>query len=110
MAGPAGFTIRSERSLLSGADGALARRDFSLQTSRPTWNAPHWAVILFLVGLVVPWIISLGPLNLSVYRFVLLVFVLPCLSSWIRGTLGFKFPDLALFLYSIWAGIALFAA
>jgi len=53
MAGPAGFTIRSERSLLSGADDALARRDFSLQTSRPTWNAPHWAVILFLVGLVV---------------------------------------------------------
>jgi O-antigen ligase len=111
MAGPAGFTIRSER---SGADGALARRDFSLQTSRPTrgatWNAPHWAVILFLVGLVVPWIISLGPLNLSVYRFVLLVLLLPCLWSWIRGTLGFKFPDLALFLYSIWAGIALFAA
>ena len=67
-------------------------------------------MISFLVGLAVPWIISLGPLNLSVYRLVLLTILLPCLLSWIRGTLGFRFPDLALFFYSIWAAVALFAA
>jgi O-antigen ligase len=100
--------------MLPRADGALARRDFSWQTSRPTrgvaWNTPHWAVISFLVGLAVPWIISIGPLSLSVYRLVLLVFLLPCLFSWMRGTLGFRLPDLALFIYSGWAAIALFAA
>jgi O-antigen ligase len=114
MAGTAGFALRSQRSLLSGADGAHARRDFSLQTGKPargaTWNRPHLAVIMFLVGLAVPWIITLGPMNLSVYRLVLLGTLLPCLLSWIRGTFGFRLPDLALFLYSIWAAVTLFAA
>src|SRR5262245_59894594 len=114
MTSSATFAIVSERSLQPRADAALARRDFSLQTSQPTrgaaWNRPHWAVLSFLVGLAVPWIISLGPLSLSVHRLVLLVFILPCLLSWIRGTVGFKLPDLALFIYSIWAAIALFAA
>jgi hypothetical protein len=67
-------------------------------------------VIAFLVGLAVPWIIPLGPMNLSVYRLVLLVTLLPCLLSWVRGTLGFRLPDLALFFYSIWAAASLFAA
>ncbi|WP_160168906.1 O-antigen ligase family protein [Bradyrhizobium sp. Ai1a-2] len=114
MAGTASFAIRSQRSLLSGADGALARRDFSLQTNQPvgkaTWNRPHWMVTCFLIGLTIPWIIPLGPLNLSVYRLVLLAALLPCLLSWVRGELGFKLQDVALFLYSIWAAVALFAA
>lgn len=67
-------------------------------------------MIIFLFGLAVPWIIPLGPLNLSVYRLVLLPFLLPCLWNWMRGTLGFILPDFALLFYSFWAGIALFAA
>lgn len=67
-------------------------------------------MIIFLFGLAIPWIIPLGPMNLSVYRLVLLPIVLPCLWNWMRGTLGFILPDFALLLYSIWAGIAVFAA
>jgi hypothetical protein len=93
----------------------IARPDFTEQTSHPapgpSWNTPHWTVIFFLVGLVTPWIISLGPLNLSVYRLVLLAVLLPCLVSWLSGSLrGIRFPDVALFFYCIWAGYALFAA
>ena len=110
MVGTAGFAIRHQRSLLSGAGGALAPRNFPLQTSRPAWIRPHWAMIAFLVGLAVPWIITLGPMNLSVYRLVLLTTLLPCVFSWISGTLGFKFPDLALLFYSVLAAAALFAA
>lgn len=67
-------------------------------------------MIAFLVGLAVPWIISLGPLNLSVYRLILLATLLPCLFSWISGKLGFRFPDIALLVYSLLAAAALFAA
>jgi hypothetical protein len=114
MAGPQGFANGVESSFHPGAVGVPARRNFSLQKGRPargrTWNTPHWAVIIFLIGLVFPWIIPLGPLNLSVCRLVVLISLLPCLWSWMRGTLGIILPDLGLFLYSIWAGIALFAA
>jgi O-antigen ligase len=99
--------------MLSAAAGGL-RRDLPLQRNPSmqgdTWKRPHWAVIFFLFGLAVPWIIPLGPLNLSVYRLVLLASLLPCLFSWIRGSLGFRLPDFALFLYSAWAAVALFAA
>lgn len=111
MAGPRGFTKGSDRLLQLRADGALEPRNFSFQKPDRTWNTPDWAVVIFLVALPLPWIISLGPLNLTVYRFVLLIFLLPCLWKWVSGTLGgIKPPDLALFLYCIWAGIALFAA
>jgi O-antigen ligase len=114
MAAPLAFTRRSDRSMLSEAHRAPVRRDLSSHANSSrrieTWTRPHWAVILFLFGLAVPWIIPLGPLNLSVYRLVLLAFLLPCLFSWMRGSLGFCLPDLAVFLYAIWAGVALFAA
>ncbi len=114
MAAPSAFTRRSDRSMLSGPDGTSARRDLTSHASSSrraeTWARPHWAVVLFLFGLAVPWIIPLGALNLSVYRLVLLAFLLPCLFSWMRGSIGFHLPDLALFLYAIWAAVALFTA
>jgi O-antigen ligase len=115
MARALGFTKSSERSLQLRAGRALAQRNLSLQKGRSTrgraCNTPHWPVVIFLIGLAVPWIIPLGPLNLSVYRLVLLAFLLPCLWNWVRGTSGrIRPPDIALFFYSIWAGIALFAA
>jgi hypothetical protein len=114
MATPLAFTRRSDRSMRSGAHGTLVQRDLSSHANSSrrveTWTRPHWAVVLFVFGLAVPWIIPLGPLNLTVYKLVLLASLLPCLFSWMRGSLGFRLPDLALFLYAVWAGIALFAA
>ena len=64
--------------------------------------------MLFLVGLVIPWIIPVGPLNLSVYRIVLFVTLLPCLVMWASGKAGrIRAPDIGLFLYSGWAAITL---
>jgi hypothetical protein len=101
--------------LQPGAEGVLAGGDFSLQQDQSargrTSNALHWTVVVFLIGLAVPWIIPLGPLNLSTYGLVLLILLLPCLWHWVRGSLGgITVPDLGLFLYCIWSGIALFAA
>lgn len=97
-----------------GADAAPAQDNFYFQKNRPTrkctWNT-HWAVVLFLVGLCVPWIIPFGPLHLTTYALVLLTFLLPCLSKWIRAAPGgISLPEFGLFFYCIWAGIALLAA
>jgi O-antigen ligase len=100
--------------MLSGAHMAPGPRDHASRTNPSkrvgTWTSPHWTVILFLFALAIPWIIPLGPLNLTVYRLVLLALLLPCLFSWIRGSLGFRLLDFALFFYSIWAAVALFSA
>src|SRR4051812_41118833 len=83
---------RPERSCQLAPPPAFARGNLPLQTSqsRPsrTHNSLHWGVVVFLVGLAVPWTIPLGALNLNVYRLVLLAFLLPCLWNWVRGTLG----------------------
>jgi hypothetical protein len=63
---------------------------------------------LFLIGLVIPWIIPLGPLNLSAHRIVLIFSLLPCLVTWARGRAGpIRIADIGLHLYSIWAVLAL---
>jgi hypothetical protein len=65
-------------------------------------------VKLFLIGLMVPWIIPLGPLNVSVYRVVLLTAFLPCLATLAGGKGGrLRLADVGLFLYSAWVVIAL---
>src|SRR4051794_9309763 len=96
-----------------GADAALAQRNFYFQKNRTrtrTWKT-NWAVVLFLVGLSVPWVIPFGPLHLTIYALVLLTFLLPCIWKWMRGaTGGISLPEFGLFFYCIWAGIALLAA
>jgi hypothetical protein len=68
----------------------------------------HWPVTLFLLALVVPWMIFLGPLRLSVYRIVLLVMIVPCLVMWMSGKAGqIRTPDIALLLYSFWCTFCL---
>lgn len=66
------------------------------------------AVKLFLIGLLIPWIIPLGPLNLSVYRIVLLFTLLPSVAMLAQGKVGPVRPaDFGLLLYSVWLTIAL---
>jgi hypothetical protein len=62
-----------------------------------------WPVFLFLIGLIVPWIIPVGPLRMSVYRIVLAVMILPCLSWWSSGKAGrIRFADISLLLFCFW--------
>jgi hypothetical protein len=61
---------------------------------------------LFLLSLILPWIVSVGPLNLSAYRIVLLIMMLPCLVGWVRGHAGrIRAEDGCILLYCLW-GIA----
>ena len=113
MAGPLGFATSLQRSSRLAAAGTPPRRNSPSQKTKAshTSNSSHPAVIIFLVGLAIPWIIPLGSLNLSVYRLVLLTFLLPCLWSWCCEHIRrHRVPDVALLLYSAWAGIALLAA
>lgn len=84
---------------------------FETGAGQETKKRLPWPVVLFLVGLVIPWIIPLGPLNLSVYRFVLLGTLLPCLAMWARGQAGpIRASDIGLFLFSGWVGLTLIVA
>jgi hypothetical protein len=66
-----------------------------------------WPVFLFLTGLVVPWVIPVGPLRMSVYRIVLVVMILPCLRLWISGKAGrIRIADVALLLYCFWCALS----
>ena len=68
-----------------------------------------WPVLLFLIALLVPWAIFIGPVRLSVYRFVLLVMILPCLGMWIAGKAGrIRTVDIILLLFSFWCTLSLF--
>lgn len=75
------------------------------QSKRP---GLHWSVTAFLVGLFLPWIIPLGPLNLSVYRIVLLMTLVPCLVLWVRGRAGrIRIADITILLFSLWTSVSL---
>jgi hypothetical protein len=66
-----------------------------------------WPVFLFLLSLAVPWVIYVGPLRMSLYRFVLIVMILPCLSMWVVGKAGRKrIADIALMLFWIWCALS----
>ena len=68
-----------------------------------------WPVFLFLVFLILPWVIYLGPMRLSPYRIVLLLTIIPCLVTWIRGGAGRRrLPDFAILLFAFWGALGLF--
>ncbi|MGO4706492.1 O-antigen ligase family protein [Microvirga sp. 2MCAF38] len=63
---------------------------------------------LFLLALVIPWIIQIGPTRMSVYRIVLLATLLPTLFMWASGKAGkIRTADIALLLYSLWGALSL---
>ncbi|TPN88494.1 hypothetical protein FJ987_23415 [Mesorhizobium sp. CU2] len=67
-----------------------------------------WPVFLFIAALVVPWIISVGPLRLSLYRFVLLAMLVPCVVAWITGKAGrIRLADISLLLCALWPTLSL---
>lgn len=67
-----------------------------------------WPVFLFLIALIVPWVIAVGPLRLSVYRIILLVMVLPCLVMWATGKAGrIRGADVVVLLFWFWLALSL---
>ncbi|MGI6850721.1 O-antigen ligase family protein [Mesorhizobium sp. 1B3] len=70
-----------------------------------------WPVLIFIASLVIPWIIPLGPLSMSPYRFVLLALLVPCLVMWAGGRAGpILAVDVAVLLYCVWSAISVAVA
>jgi hypothetical protein len=67
-----------------------------------------WPMLLFLVSLVVPWILTVGPTVLPIPRLILLVMFLPCLAQWMTGRAGrIRAADIAILLFSLWCVLSL---
>lgn len=63
---------------------------------------------LFVVSLLIPLVIYLGPIRMSPYRLVLTVMFVPMFLKWASGKAGpIRFADLAMFFMCCWAAIAL---
>jgi hypothetical protein len=74
--------------------------------SRP--QSSRWPVTLFFLALLVPWVIELGPMRMSLYRFVLVGMIGPCIWKWARGDAGpIRVTDLALIGYCFWCSMSI---
>ena len=63
---------------------------------------------LLIIGLVLPWVISLGPLAFSGYRLVLLAMTVPCIVMWLSGKVGkVRAADILLVLFCLWSAVSL---
>ncbi|MCF1740880.1 O-antigen ligase family protein [Paradevosia shaoguanensis] len=63
---------------------------------------------VFVVSLLLPWLVSIGPLNLSPYRIVLLLAFPFCLVRWLSGRAGgVRVTDLLVVLFCIWCGLSM---
>lgn len=71
-------------------------------------KASSWPVTVFLFSLMIPWIITVGPLRMSAYRLVLLVMLAPLLVAWLGGKAGrFRVADFALVGYCSWCFVSI---
>lgn len=87
------------------ADIAPARR--AAPDARKRIKLP---VVLFLIALVIPWIIFIGPLRMTPYRIVLTIAVVPCILAWLAGAAGrIRLADVAVLLFTMWSTIAISA-
>ncbi|WP_211486655.1 hypothetical protein, partial [Corallococcus exiguus] len=65
-------------------------------------------VTLFCLSVLVPWTPQIAGVELSPYRIVLLVTIIPCLSMWIAGKAGrIRIADIALMGYAAWCFLSL---
>jgi O-antigen ligase len=90
------------------ASGPAVPRQQEIKSHRAKRKKMSWPVVLFLLGLVWPCVIPVGPLRMSLYRIVLVVMILPCLGMFITGKAGrIRTADVALLLFSFWCFLGL---
>jgi hypothetical protein len=105
--------VQSDRS--RSLDAALRRSagEQSFKSSRPESASRvekrlAVPVLLFLVGMAIPWILFVGSMRISAYRLVLICMVLPCLLKWLLGKAGrIRAADLLALAFPVWCGISL---
>ncbi len=92
---------------LAGAIPSATRRH-AIGADRSSKKKLSWSVRLFLASLVVPWVVTVGPVSLSISRVILLAMLLPCLAKWIGGASGrIRASDIALLLFCLWGAMSL---
>jgi hypothetical protein len=92
---------------LAGAIPSATRRH-GIGADRSSKKKLSWSVRLFLASLVVPWVVTVGPVSLSISRVILLAMLLPCLAKWIGGASGrIRASDIALLLFCLWGAMSL---
>ena len=92
---------------LAGAIPSAPRRH-AIGADRSSKKKLSWSVRLFLASLVVPWVVTVGPVTLSISRVILLAMLLPCLAKWIGGASGrIRASDIALLLFCLWSAMSL---
>lgn len=68
-----------------------------------------WIPVLFLISLVIPLSITLGPVRLSPYRIVLIVALFGAIPRWLSGAAGpVRGFDICIVLAFLWAAMAYF--
>lgn len=94
---------------LQGTSPRAPRRQ-AISADRSGKKTLPWPVRLLLISLVLPWVVTIGPVSLSISRVILLAMVLPCLAKWIGGASGrIRASDIALLLFCLWSALSLAA-
>ena len=64
-------------------------------------------VVLFLIGLVFPLMIHVGPIRLTLYRILLLLGLIPFLIRWLSSGAGpIRLADVCMMLIGLWAAVS----
>jgi O-antigen ligase len=90
----------------SAVSGSAGRVDGVVEVKNEP--ALSWWAHLFLITLIIPWIITLGPSRLSVSRLVLLLTIIPCLLMWFSGKAGkIRVADILIIFFCLWSFVSL---
>ncbi|MCR6502416.1 O-antigen ligase domain-containing protein [Shinella sp. CPCC 101442] len=95
---------------VSSSGGSRTRAARTPADSHSAQGTRSLPVTLFILSLFLPFLFSVGSLELSPFRLVLLASVLPCLYKWASGGAGrLRFADFTLLLYCFWCFVSLCA-
>lgn len=91
---------------LTSQDRAPTQGRTSDEYARPRRQLCPW-VWLFIIGLVIPLFVYVGPLRLSVYRLVLIAAFFPALFYWLSGRAGpIRLPDICVLVICLWSTLS----
>lgn len=100
---------------IDGSDlGSRYGRDRAPKTAGPQIGAQakqepatrFWAILcaVFMVSLVIPLVINVGPFRMSPYRFILVLAFLPMVGSWLSGGCGrIVVTDILMLCFALWS-------
>lgn len=91
---------------LTGHDDSPTRRSTLNGLARDRVRLSPW-VWLFIIGLVIPLFVYIGPLRLSAYRLILIIAFFPAFFFWISGRAGvIRVPDICVLGICLWSTLS----